>query len=85
MIMHYVYIIESISTGGWYFGSTADPEIRLEYHNRGWNRSTRSRGPWKVIFLREFETVATAYQFELELKRLRNKGFIRKKFKDYFL
>ena len=83
--VHYTYIIESLSSGHWYYGSTADPKERLDYHNKGWNRSTRSRGPWKFIFLRKFETENEARQFEFQLKRLRNKEFIKKKFKNDFI
>jgi len=83
--MHYAYIIESIATGRWYYGSTADPKERLNYHNNGWNRSTRSRGPWKLIFIRKFESEIEARKFEFQLKRLKNKTYVRKKYKDYFL
>ena len=83
--MHYTYIIESIATGQWYYGSTADPKGRLDYHNKGWNRSTRGRGPWKLIFLRKFESEIEAREFEFQLKRLKNKKYVRKKYSDYFL
>lgn|SRR5690606_31380048 len=44
--MYYTYIIESLRDGAWYYGSTGDTIERLNYHNRGWNRSTKGRGPW---------------------------------------
>ena len=83
--MFYVYIIESASSGRWYYGSTTDPKERLAYHNKGWNRSTRGRGPWKLIFLRTFEREINAREFEFQLKRLRNKEYVRKKYREYFL
>ncbi len=60
MELHYSYIIESLSTQKWYYGYTTDLVIRLDTHNKGLNVSTRSRGPWKYIFIRHFETKTEA-------------------------
>ena len=51
----YTYIIESEKTKKWYYGFTKDLEQRIGNHNRGWNKSTRDRGPWKLVFVRPFE------------------------------
>ena len=81
----YTYIIESETTMKWYYGFTKDPEQRIGNHNRGWNKSTRGRGPWKLIFLRPFEKAEEARELELYLKRIRNKGYIINIFRAYFL
>jgi putative endonuclease len=83
--MYYAYIIESISSGQWYYGSTEDLEKRLIFHNKGWNRSTKGRGPWKYVFIREFETAEEARVFEFHLKKLRRKSYILSKYKEYFI
>src|SRR5690606_10460183 len=83
--MHYVYIIESLSTGKWYYGSTRDLDERLMYHNNGWNRSTKGRGPWKYIFAREFQNGEEARVFEFHLKKLRRKAYIVTKYSEYFI
>jgi putative endonuclease len=83
--MNYAYVIESEKTRRWYYGSSHDPHERLMYHNNGWNRSTRGRGPWRLIFLRDFQSEIEAREFEFQLKGLRNKEFIKKKFSKYFL
>ena len=83
--MHYTYIIESIKTGRWYYGYTSDLSRRLEGHNKGLNVSTRNRGPWKFIFIREFESKTEAIAFEQVLKRYRNKEFIKNNFTSYFI
>ena len=83
--MHYTYIIESVSTGRWYCGSTGDLEERLAYHNKGWNRSTRGRGPWRYVFVRPFPDAELARDFEFALKRIRRKEYIRAKYGGYFL
>jgi putative endonuclease len=82
--MYYAYIIESASSGKWYYGSTENLEVRLEGHNKGLNVSTRNRGPWKYIFVRPFDAKSDARAFELRLKKLRNKEFIRREFALFF-
>jgi putative endonuclease len=82
---HYAYIIESLSSGQWYYGYSSELEKRLEGHNIGLNKSTKGRGPWKFIFIREFETKKEALSFELHLKKLRNKTYIRAQYSQYFL
>src|SRR5690606_14469829 len=81
----YTYIIESFTTGRWYYGSTQDLDERLNYHNRGWNRSTRGRGPWRYIFIRSFQTAEAAREFEFHLKKLRRKEYILSKSGEFFI
>ena len=81
----YTYIIESEKTMRWYYGFTKDLEQRIGNHNRGWNKSTRGRGPWKLIFVRPFEKAKEARELELYFKRTRNKDFIKNIFRAYFL
>ena len=83
--MAYSYIIESLTSGRWYYGSTDNLAERLRYHDNGWNRSTKGRGPWKYIFIREFFTSEQAREFEFHLKKLRRKDYILKKYSEYFL
>ena len=73
--MYYTYIIESISTGIYYKGSTSDYVRRLEEHNAGINAYTKGRGPWKLIYLQAFETRAEASRQERRLKRY-NKQYL---------
>ena len=46
----FVYVLQSLSNGQHYVGITNDLASRLDEHNRGENRSTRGRGPWKLIY-----------------------------------
>ena len=85
MSFHYTYIIESEISGRWYYGHTSDTNTRLAQHNSGRTKSTRNRGPWKLIFKRKFENKFEANRFELELKRLKNKEYIKCEFAKYFL
>ncbi len=82
---YYRYIIESLSNFHWYIGHSNDLQRRLTEHNSDQNKSTRGKGPWKLIFLRTFDNNLDANRFELKLKKLRNKKFIRNEYSDYFL
>ena len=82
--MFYTYIIESPS-GEWYYGHTNELEQRLHRHNTNQNKSTRYKGPWKLIFRRPFDSKLEANRFELYLKKLRNKEYIRLTFAQYFI
>ena len=84
--MFYVYIIESATTSKWYYGSTKrTPAERLLEHNGNHHHFTANKGPWKLIFVRNFDTKMDAFKFEKKLKSLRNKNFIRAEFSQFFL
>lgn len=57
----------------------------MNEHNSGQNKSTKGKGPWKLIFVKRFDTKLEANRFELRLKKLRNKEFIEKEFSEYFI
>ena len=60
----------------WYIGHSGNIERRLIDHNNGKNKSTRNKGPWKIIFKRDFDSKILAARFELELKSLKNREYI---------
>jgi len=66
--MSYVYILESVSTGQFYIGSTTDLTRRLAEHQRGHTPSTRNRGPWKLVYQEEHPTLGEARRRERQLK-----------------
>jgi putative endonuclease len=81
----YTYIIESDISQRWYVGHTNNIERRLVEHNSGQSKSTKGKGLWKLIFLRSFDNNLDANRFELKLKKLRNKIFIRNEYSGFFL
>ena len=83
--MFAVYILESLKNGKWYYGSTGRLTERIADHNTNHHHYTGGKGPWKLIFRRDFDDLSTALVFEKELKKLRNKRFIKEKFKKDFL
>ena len=70
--MYYTYILESISNGRLYIGQTKDLEARVERHNRNMNKSTKNRGPWKLLYNTSFKTRAEAVALERKLKGFKN-------------
>ena len=84
--MYYVYILESLKTLYWYYGFTERrPEERLIEHNGNHHHYTANKGPWVLIFVRQFDNKKEALVFEKKLKLLRNKEFIRKEYQQYFI
>ena len=83
--MFFTYIIKSESNGKWYYGNTERPEERIKEHNGNHHHFTAGKGPWSLIFLREFTNRKEALTFERKLKSNRNKEFIRPEFREFFL
>jgi putative endonuclease len=74
--MYFVYIIESLVDGDFYKGSCSDYGKRLGEHNNGQSQFTRTKKPWKLIFVRVFATKKAALIEEKRLKRC-NKEYLR--------
>jgi len=73
--MHYTYILLSLKSPIFYFGSTNDLRKRLQLHNSGQVVFTKKHMPWKLIFYGAFETEKQARNFELYLKSGSGKAF----------
>ena len=66
---YYVYVLESLSSGKRYVGSTSKPpEARLREHNGGSNRWTRPNRPFKLVYYEEHQSRAEAGRRERFLK-----------------
>ena len=74
--MFFAYILESTSTGHFYIGQTSDLARRLERHNAGKNRSTKSGIPWRILYWKDFETRSEAVMTERHLKSLKKRSAI---------
>lgn len=67
--MHYVYLIESISSQGQrYVGLTTDLKRRLEEHNAGKSPHTSKFKPWRLTTYVAFSDRHKADSFERYLK-----------------
>jgi len=78
--MHYVYLIESVSTAGRrYVGFTEDLRQRMAEHNAGKNVSTAPYRPWRLTTYLAFSTKRQALEFERYLKSGSGHAFARKR------
>ena len=66
--MFYVYILHSAKDGGLYIGYTTDLKRRLAEHQKGLSKSTKSRGPFRLIHYEAFLENADARAREKYLK-----------------
>jgi len=60
----FVYIIQSKSKGILYNGCTSDIDRRLFEHNNDLGRFTKRKGPWKLVYLKSFDTKTEALIYE---------------------
>ena len=71
-----VYILESETTGRFYIGQSQDVSSRVQYHNAGYPRALRNRGPWKLIHKEEFATRGEAMRRERQIKSWKDRAMI---------
>ncbi len=63
-----VYVLRSQSKGWFYIGMTSDLDRRLREHNRGYNRSTKGKGPFALVHTETFASRTEARAREKKLK-----------------
>jgi putative endonuclease len=61
-----------------YIGHTENLERRLNEHNTNQSKSTKGKGPWKILFSKEFLTRSDASKLEYKLKRIKNRNYLLK-------
>jgi putative endonuclease len=75
-----VYVLQSLSDGRTYIGSTNNVNRRIKQHNLGQVKSTKHRVPFKILFTEDFATLSEARKRETWWKS----GAGRIKLKEYF-
>ena len=73
---YFVYIIESLKDGSYYVGSTQNLAERMERHNQGRSKYTKTKRPWSLIYHKEYPDRSSAIQREKEIKVKKNKEYI---------
>lgn len=66
---YFVYIIQSDLDQSYYKGFTEDPMIRVQRHNAGESVYTRTKIPWKLVFVEELPSKREALIREKVLKK----------------
>ena len=72
----FVYILQSESTGRYYVGQTEHLEERIAYHQAGYSKALRNRGPWKLVHSEPYLTRSQAVRREQAIKRQKDRNFI---------
>jgi putative endonuclease len=67
--MFYVYVLKSEKDSKLYIGYTGDLRRRIEEHNKGSERSTNPRKPFKLIYYEAYASIKDAKNRENKLKR----------------
>ena len=70
------YILYSLKLNKYYVGSTTDIERRLEEHNRGKEKFTKTGSPWRLVYKEEFGELRQARQREYYIKKMKSRKFI---------
>jgi len=74
--MEFLYILQSLTSGRYYVGSTDDLDRRVSEHQGGKNLATRGRGPWKLVYFEQFDSLLDARRREQEVKRWKSAKLI---------
>ena len=75
--MYYVYILKSNVNHKLYKGSTSDLKTRLQTHNSGTVKATKSGVSWKLIYYEAFTSKTDARREELFLKTGRGRDRVK--------
>ena len=71
--MCFIYALQSSSKKRIYIGQTKNLHRRIQYHNRGYVKSTNNGRPWELIAFEEVKSVNEARWIEIELKKSKSK------------
>ena len=81
---YYVYILESLMDKKRYIGFTTNFRKRLEAHNNGLSFSTKSRKPFKLIYIEGCLNYNDARRREHYLKTTGGRRFLAKRLIEYY-
>jgi putative endonuclease len=74
-----IYVLKSEISGKIYTGSSKNdsPSKRIKAHNSGKNRSTKSGGPWELVYKETYYSYTKARTRELFLKTGRGREILK--------
>ena len=76
--MFTAYILQSEKNNKYYIGITGNIEQRILKHNKGYSKYTKGRGPFKLVYKEEYDSLSKAKKREYYLKSLKSKIVIEK-------
>ena len=74
--MFVVYIPYSEKLNIYYVGSTGNLEDKLKRHNNGRSKFTKPGVPWKLVYVKQYETKSQACKAEYYIKSKKSKVYI---------
>jgi len=78
-MVYYVYAIKSLKRNYIYVGLTQDFRVRVNQHNNGRSKTTRSYRPFEIILIEEYKSRQEARIREKHLKSGEGKEFLKMK------
>lgn len=69
----FIYLIHSLKIDQLYLGSTNDPAVRINEHNKGYNTSTAKGTPWECSLIIKMKDLEEARKVEYYIKRQKEK------------
>lgn len=81
--MYYTYVLQSLTSGRWYTGSTGDLRKRLTIHNQGKTSSIKKEIPFKVIYYEACIDEGDARSREKYLKTGNGKRYMKARIKRF--
>ena len=72
--MYFVYILYSENFDTYYKGYTTNIVKRVEQHNQNKSEYTSGKGPWELVYLKQYEDKKQVLIEEKRLKRLNRRS-----------
>lgn len=76
--MYHVYVLQSLKDNRYYYGYIKDLKRRLEQHNKGKVKATKSRVPFKLLHFENVETLKESLRKERYFKSGFGRKYIKK-------
>ena len=76
MDQYFTYILFSSKINKFYVGSTDNIKWRLERHNLGWGRFTKTGIPWELVYFEQYESKSECLKREREIKNKKSRKYI---------
>jgi len=80
--MYYVYVIKSLKDGKIYVGHTNNLIKRFKEHNQGYEKATRPRRPFKLIYYEASNILYDAVLREKSLKTGFGRSYLKRRLSD---
>ena len=75
---YYLYIIQSQTDESYYIGTSRDLTERIERHNQGRSKYTKSKRPWNLVYFEEHPDRSGAMKREYAIKRRKSREYLAK-------